>query len=101
MIRESWSISSLPSLSVSTCLSIVINPRSRLNWFQTPLDTERTAAGFIKFLSAHATHKFTAPEVSEPEPETEPELEQEHDDDDQTEEEGEESVDEEEVKDEL
>jgi protein disulfide-isomerase A1 len=66
----------------------------------TPLDTERTAAGFIKFLSTHATHKFKAPEVSEPEPETEPELEHEHEDDDQTEEEGEESADEE-VKDEL
>lgn len=44
---------------------------------QTPLDTERTAAGIVKYLKDHVTHKFEAPDV--PEPETEQEQEQEPD----------------------
>lgn len=43
----------------------------------TPLDTERTAAGIVKYLKDHVTHKFEAPDV--PEPETEQEQEQEPD----------------------
>lgn len=57
---------------------------------QTPIDTERSAAGFIKFLKSHATIPFEAPDVPEPEPEPENELEGE--DEDHTEEEGVESI---------
>jgi hypothetical protein len=65
--------------------------------FQTPLDTERTAAGFIKFLSTHAKIPFVAPEVPEPDPEVEPESEEGEEGEGEPEEEGEEQFEEEEA----
>lgn len=92
------------------CCTKFLNIAGNTNWpvvgnLQIPLDTERTATGFLKFLKSNAAIPFEAPELpEEPETNEEEHISEEYEGDaDQTEEAGEikEDVEAEDLKDEL